>query len=103
MRTKYIPEVQESNCRNNEMGFQTEEESPKLESALQPRTDADEDIPSCRDKKDNYGPHELTGCDTDIPSGEHSEFFSRPVTEAVTARAGSDTYFPSGEDSEFFD
>ena len=102
-KVKYIPEVQESNCRSNEMGLQMEEESPQLEPALQPRTDADEDIPSCRDKKDNYGPHELTGltgCDTDFPSGEHSEFFDQPVTESVTARAGSDTDFPSGEYSE---
>ena len=102
-KVKYIPEVQESNCRSNEMGLQTEEESPQLEPALQPRTDADEDIPSCRDKKDNYGPHELTVCDTDFPSGEHSEFCDRPVTESVTARAGSDTDFPSGEHSELVD
>ena len=42
------------------------------------------------------------GSDTDFPSGEHSEFFSRPVTESVTARPGSDTDFPSEEHSEFF-
>ena len=52
---KYVPEVQESNGRTSEMGIQTEEESPHLEPAVQQRTDADEDIPSCRDKKDNYG------------------------------------------------
>ena len=85
------------------MGFQTEEESPQLEPALQLRTDADEDIPSCRDMKDNYGPQKRAGSDTYIPSGEHSEFFDRPVTESVTARSGSDTDFPSGEHSKFFD
>ena len=53
--------------------------------------------------KDNYGPQKRAGSDTYFPSGEHSEFFDRPVTESVTARAGSDTYFPSGEHSEFFD
>ena len=100
---KYAPEVQESNCRTSEMGFQTEEESPQLEPALQPRTDADEDISSCRDKKDNYGPQKRAGSDTYFPSEEHSEFFDRPVTESMTARAGSDTDFPSGEHSEFFD
>ena len=99
---KYEPEVQESNCRTSEMGFQTEEESPQLEPALQPRTDADEDIPSGRDKKDNYGPQKRAGSDTYFPSGEHSEFFGRPVTESVTARARSDTDFPSGEHPEFF-
>ena len=96
---KYAPEVQESNCRTSEMGFQTEEESPHLEPALQPRTDADEDIPSCRDKKDNYGPQKRAGSDKYFPSGEYSEFFDRPVTESVPAWAGSDTDFPSGEDS----
>ena len=85
------------------MGLPTEEESPQLESGLQPRTEADEDIPSCRDKKYTYGPHELTGCDTDSPSGELSEIFDRPVTESVTARAGSDTDFPSDEHSELVD
>ena len=61
--------------------------------------------------------------DTSFPSGEDSEFFDRPVTESVTARAAdteqilvmhvstvtteqselSDTDVPSGEDSEFID
>ena len=101
-KVKYAPEVQESNCRTSEMGFRTEEESPQLEPALQPRTDADEDIPSCRDKNDNYGSQKQAGSDTYFPSGEHSGFFDRPVMESVTARAGSDTDFPSGKHSEFF-
>ena len=50
-KVKNIPEGQESKCRSNEMGLQTEEESTQLEPRLQPRTDADEDIPSCRDGK----------------------------------------------------
>ena len=54
-KVKCTPEVQESNCGTSELGLQTEEESPQLEPALQPRTDADEDIPSCRDNKDNSG------------------------------------------------
>ena len=75
------------------MGFRTEEELPQLEPALQPTMDADEDIPSCRDKKEIDGPR--AGSDTDFPSiipansncGEYSERFDRPVTESVTARA----------------
>ena len=43
------------------------------------------------------------GSDTDSPSGKHSEFFGRPVTESVTARAGSATDFPNGEYPEIFD
>ena len=91
---KYTPEVQESNCRTREMGFQTDEELPQLEPALQLTMDADEDIPSCRDKKENYGPQKRAGNDTYFPSiipvnsdcGEYSERFERPVTESVTAR-----------------
>ena len=100
---KYAPEVQESNCHTSDMGFLTEEESPQLEPALQLRTDADDDIPYCGDMKDNHGPQKRTRSDTYFPSGEHSEFFDRPVTESVTARVGSDTDFHSDEHSEFFD
>ena len=39
-----------------------------MEPALQPTMDADEDIPSCRDKKGNYGPQKRTRSDTDFPS-----------------------------------
>ena len=62
------------------------------------------------------------GSDTDFPSGEHSEFFDRPVTELVTAKAAdteqilgknvstmtteqsdlSDTDVPRREHSELF-
>ena len=41
--------------------------------------------------------------DTDVPSGEDSEFIDRPVTELVTAPAGSNIDFPNGEHSEFVD
>ena len=92
---KYTPEVQESKCRTSEMGFRTEEELPRLEPALQPTMDADEDIPSCRDKKGNYGPQKRARSDTDFPSiilansncGEYSERFDRPVRESVTELA----------------
>ena len=50
-KVNYTPEVQESNCHTSEMGFRTEEELPRLEPALQPTMDADEDITSCRDMK----------------------------------------------------
>ena len=63
------------------------------------------------------------GSDTDFPSGEHSEFFDRPVTESVTLRPAdteqilvmnvstvtteeselSDIEVPSEEHSEFID
>ena len=41
--------------------------------------------------------------DTNVPSDEHSEFFSRPVTDSVTAQAGSYIDFPNGQHSEFVD
>ena len=105
-KVKYILEVQESKSCSKELGLPTEEESPQLESGLQPRTETDEDIPSCRDKKDTYGPHDLTGLtgsDTDFPSGEHSELVDRPVTESVTTWPGIDTDVISDEHSELVD
>ena len=45
-RVKYGPEIQESTSRTSELGFQTDEESPNSEPAVQPGTVADEDIPS---------------------------------------------------------
>ena len=94
---KYTPEVQESIRRINEMGFRTDEDLPQWEPALQPTTDADEDIPSCKDKKENYGAQKRAGSATDFPSiipansncGEYSERFDQPVTESVTARAAN--------------
>ena len=64
--------------------------------------DADEDIPSCRDKKDNSGSRKQAGNDTDFPNGYHSEFVNKPVMGLVTAQTESNTNFPSEEDSEFF-
>ena len=57
--------------------------------------DADEDITSCRDMKENYGPQKRARSDTDFPSiiltnlncGEYSECFDRPVMESVTELA----------------
>ena len=66
------PEVQESNCSTSELGFQTKEESPQLEPAWQPKMDADEDIPSCRDNIDNSGSLMQAGSDTYSPSGKDS-------------------------------
>ena len=62
---------------------------------MQPTTDAEEDIPSCRDRKENYGTQKRAGSNTDFPSiipaklncGEYSECFDRPITESVMARA----------------
>ena len=94
---KNTPEVPDSISYTSEMGFRTDKELriPQSEPALQLTTDAEEDIPSCRDKKENYGPQKLAGSDTDFPSiipadlncGEYSECFDRPVTESVMARA----------------
>ena len=55
-------------CCTSEMGFRTDEELPQLEPALQLTTDAEEDIPSFRDKKQNYEPQKWAGSDTDFPS-----------------------------------
>ena len=100
---QYTPEMLEEIRRINEMGFRTDEDSPQWELVFQQTMDDDEDIPSCRDKKDNLGSQKQAESDTDCPNGEHSEFVDRRVTESVTAQTESNTNFPSGEDSEFFD
>ena len=99
---QYAPEMLEEICRINEMGFRTDEYSPQWEQAFQQTMDADEDIPSCTDKKDNSGSQKQAGSDTDFPNGEHSEFVDRLVTDSVTAQTESNTNYPSEEDSEFF-
>ena len=99
---QYTPEMLEEIRRINEMGFRTDEYSLQWEQAFQQTMDADEDIPSCRDKNDNSGSQKQAGSDTDFPNGEHSEFVDRPVTESVTAQTESNTNYPSEEDSEFF-
>ena len=102
-RGKHGPESQEPTGCTSELGFQTDEEPLSSEPTVPLGMVADEDIPTHRDKKDTYGPNELTGltgCDVDSPSGELSEIIDRPVTESVTARSGIDTDFPSSEHSE---
>ena len=91
----YTPEMLEEIRRINEMRFQTDVDLPQWEPAFQQTTDADEDIPSCRDKKEMYEPRKRAVSDTDFPSiipansncGEYSECFDRPVTQSVTVRA----------------
>ena len=78
------------------MGCQTDEESPNPEQTVESGTVDDEDIPTHRDKKDTYGPNELTGltgCEADSSSSELSEIVDRPVTESVKARSGIETDF----------
>ena len=116
---QYTPEMLEEIRRINEMGFRSDEDSPQWEQAFQQTMDADEDIPSCRNNKDNSGSQKQAGNDTDFPNRGHSEFVNRPVTGLVTAQpesnihfpgeeepvtswAGSDTDLPSDEHSEFF-
>ena len=66
---QYTPDMLEEIRRINEMGFRTDEDSPQWEEAFQQTMDADEDIPSCRDKKDNSGSQKQAGSDTDFPNG----------------------------------
>ena len=52
---------------------------------------ADENIPSCMDKKDNYEAKKRAVSDTDSPSiiladSNYGECFDRPVTQLLTVR-----------------
>ena len=90
----------------SDRGFQTDKESPNSEPTVQPRTAADEDIPTVSDTKDDRGRRRRTGvtrtlpvmksrfCSTDRSrshgsSGEYWENSGRPVTEAMTDMAGN--------------
>ena len=91
VRKKNEVELEESIIVTSDRRFQADKESPKLESTVQPRTVADEDIPKVRDKMDDRGRRTRTGSDKDISSDEDSNLFDRPVTESATAWAGSET------------
>ena len=60
VRKKKEPEIEESISGTSDRGFQTDKESPNSEPTVQPRTVADEDIPTVR----------ATGSDKDISSDE---------------------------------
>ena len=94
VRKKKEPEIEESISGTSDRGFQTDKESPNSEPTVQPRTVADEDIPTVRDKKDDRGRRRRTGNDTDTSSDEESNLFDRPVT---TVWAGRDSHGPSDE------
>ena len=79
------------------VGFKPIRNRPKSEPTVQPRTVADEDIPTVRDKIDNRGRQTRTGSDKDISSDEDSNLFDRPVTESATAWARRDSHGPSEE------
>ena len=55
IRKKKEPEIEESISDTSDRGFQTDKEPPNSEPIVQPRTAADEDIPTVRDKKDDRG------------------------------------------------
>ena len=97
VRKKNETDIEESNSGSIDHGFLTDEESPNSEPTVQPRTVADEDIPTVRDRKDNRRCRRRIGSDKDISSDEDSNLLDRPVTESATAWAGSDTDNPSGE------
>ena len=97
VRKKNEPEIQESISGTSDRGFQTDKESPNSEPTVQPRTVADEDILTVRDKKDDRGRRRWTRSDKDISSDECSKLFDRPVKESATAWAGRNSHCPSDE------
>ena len=100
VRKKKEPEIEESISGTSDRGFQTDKESPNSGPTVQPRTVADDDIPTVRDKNDDRGRRSRTGSDTDASSDEESNLFDRPVTESAAAWAGRDYHGPSDESCE---
>ena len=64
----YTPEMLEEIRRINELGFRTDVDLPQWEQEFQQTTDANEDIPLCRDKKEHYEPRQRAVSDTDLPN-----------------------------------
>ena len=75
--------------------FQTDQESPKLASTVQPMTVADDDIPKSRDQPVDLGRGSITGSDVNMSSDEVSDLCDRPVTESGTVWDGQDSQDPS--------
>ena len=100
VRKKKEPEIEESISGTSDRGFQTDKESPNSGPTVQPRTVADDDIPTVRDKNEDRGRRRRTGSDTDTSSDEESNLFDRPVTESATAWGGRDSHGPSDESCE---
>ena len=82
VRKKKEPEIEESISGTSDRGFQTDKESPNSEPTVQPRTVADEDIPTVRDKKDDRGRRRRTGSDTNTSSDEELNLFG-PIGHGV--------------------
>ena len=75
VRKKNETKIEESISVTSDRGFQTDEESPKSEPTVQPRTVDDEDILTVGDRKDNRGRRTRIGSDKDISSDTDSNLF----------------------------
>ena len=78
--------------------FQADQESPKLEPTVQPRTVADDDIPKSRDKPGDRGRGSSTGSDMDMSSDEDSNLCDRLATESATEWEGQDSQDPNNKE-----
>ena len=78
--------------------FQANQESPKLEPTVQPRTVADDDIPKSRDKPCDRGRGSSTGSDMDMSRDEDSNLCDRPATESATEWDGQDSQDPNNKE-----
>ena len=74
-------EVKEPFLVTSDRVFQADQESPKLEPTVQPRTIVDDDIPKSRDKPGDRGGGSGTGSDMDMSNDEDSNLCDRPATE----------------------
>ena len=98
VRKKYEVDVKESFIITSDRVFQADQESPKLEPTVQPRTVADDDIPKSRDKPGDRGRGSSTGSDMDMSSDEDSNLRDRPATESATEWDGQDSQDPNNKE-----
>ena len=95
VRKKNEVDVKEPFLVTSDRVFQVDQESPKLEPTVQPRTVVDDDIPKSRDKPGDRG--SSTGSDMDMSNDEDSNLCDRPATESATEWDSEDSQDPYNE------
>ena len=94
VRKKNEVDVKEPFLVTSDRVFQVDQESPKLEPTVQPRTVVDDDIPKSRDKPGDRRRGSSTGSDMDMSNDEDSNLCDRPATEAATEWDSQDSQDP---------
>ena len=100
VRKKNEVDIKEPFLVTSDRVFQADQESPKLEPTVQPRTVVDDGIPKSRDKPGDCGRGSSTGSDMDMSNDEDSNLCDRPAMESATEWDSQDSQDP--DDKEYW-